>query len=292
MGECYSPLHDNFHQMNLKNWLQYAAEKLKFTTNTSKLDAEVLLTHALHINKAQIYAHPEREISSHALEILDTHLKQRLTGIPIAYILGEKEFWSLSFKVTSDVLIPRPETEHLVETVLELLSESEEKILELGTGSGAIAIALAKERPQWNILACDYSKAALAVAQENAMHLLPPHQKSLSFCHSNWFKNIPQQTFSAIISNPPYIANHDPHLKNLQHEPIKALTSGCDGLDDIRKIITQSPSYLQSGGILLLEHGYNQADAIKQLFDEMHFIHVNTFKDLGHHDRITFGFMD
>lgn len=275
--------------MNLKDWLTQAEKRLAPITPTPRLDAEIILLHALKINRTKLYTHPETLISDTHLTLLSYLLEQRLASKPIAYILGEKEFWSMSFKVTPDVLIPRPETEHLIELALSLLdTHQSHTILELGTGSGIIAITLAKECPNWKILACDISASALEIAQENAQQLLPS-QTNLSFCLSNWFNNIPSQTFSAIISNPPYIAENDPHLSALEYEPINALTSGNDGLEDIKKIITQSPIYLASGGMLLLEHGYNQGKAIRELFKETNFEKILTHSDLSEQERVTIG---
>ncbi len=275
--------------MNLTDWLKYAEQKLNKATSTPRLDAEILLLHTLKINKTKLYTHPEAPITENNLITLEQILTQRLSGIPVAYILGEKEFWSMTFKVTPDVLIPRPETEHLIEITLSLLdTHKPQTVLELGTGSGIIAITLAKECPLWKIIACDNSIPALSIARENAKHLLPPNT-NLSFCKSNWFSDIPPQTFSAIISNPPYIPENDPHLPALQYEPISALTSGTDGLDDIRTLITQSPSYLNSDGILLLEHGYDQGKVIRETLKETNFTEIKTYADLAGQERVTVG---
>lgn len=275
--------------MNIQTWLNSAAERLQNISTTFHLDAEMLLLYVLHINRTFLYTYPEKNIPEKSLQILNNLLEQRLSGIPVAYLLQEKEFWSMSFKVTPDVLIPRPETEHLVETLLNLLdTHKPQRILELGTGSGAIAIALAKERPHWEIIACDNSKPALAIAQENADRLLPNHAL-LSFQYSHWFEHIALQTFSAIISNPPYIAAEDPHLQKLTFEPSNALISESNGLRDIQKIITGSPAYLNPEGYLLLEHGNKQAAAVSAIFNSLGFKNITTIQDLGGHDRLTFG---
>ncbi len=288
--------------MQIQSHLNSTTEQLTQSniTETPRLDAETLLMHALNINRAYLYAHFDDRIPESKLLILNNYLNQRLSGIPIAYILGEKEFWSLNFKVTPAVLIPRPETEHLVEAVLTLLdaqlylkenNQTSYNILELGTGSGAIAISLAKERPHWKILACDNSESALAVAQDNAKRLLPNYLQSerLKFQYSHWFNQIPEQKFSAIISNPPYIDAQDPHLKALQHEPMSALISGENGLQDIREIIKKSHHYLEPNGILLLEHGNTQAKAVSEIFESFGFTNITTLQDLAACDRITYG---
>lgn len=268
--------------MNIQHWL------LKTTKQLARLDAEMLLMHTLQVNRTYLYTHGDTLISEESSKLLNNFVEKHLSGMPIAYILGEKEFWSMTFKVSPDVLIPRPETEHLVETLLDLLDIQKHSILELGTGSGAVAIALAKERPNWKILACDNSEAALLIAKENATRLLPENSL-LSFQYSHWFNNIPQQQFCAIISNPPYIANNDPHLNALKYEPSNALISGSEGLNDIQEIITQSIYYLKPSGYLLLEHGNAQASAIRSLLQRMNFTNIKTIQDLAGHDRITLG---
>lgn len=280
----------------LQTWLEKATEKLKNThhnaiSQTPRLDAETLLIHTLKISRAYLYGHFDDSISEEMLALLEKHVSQRLSGIPIAYILKEKEFWSLNFKISSAVLIPRPETEHLVETSLTLLLHKQNvKILELGTGSGAIAISLIKERPHWEILASDNSEKALAIARENAIRLLPESAGTqLSFQYSDWFQKIPLQKFSAIISNPPYIEAEDPHLEALAHEPMSALISADKGLADIQKIISKSPDYLESHGYLLLEHGNTQANAVSDMLQKAGFKQITTLKDLAGHDRVTYG---
>lgn len=278
--------------MTLQEWLQESIDR--FQNADVRRDTETLLFHALNISRAFFYTHPETIIPPDKLLLLESLLTRCLSGEPIAYILGEKEFWSMSFKVSPDVLIPRPETEHLIDIVLNYFDEKQpQTILELGTGSGAIAIALAKERPHWKIIAIDVSQSALVIAQENAKRLLSSQtQTSLSFYQSHWFQNLPshfQHTFSAIISNPPYIAENDPHLPSLAYEPLGALVSGLDGLQDIREIITQSSLYLKPNGLLLLEHGFEQANAVSAFFHEAHFKGIQTWKDWAEHDRITGG---
>lgn len=306
--------------MTLQDWLNHAAEQFTMVSETPKLDAETLLTHTLEKNRAYLYAHGDELLSSQILSQLTFFYEKRISGMPLAYVIGEKEFWSLSFKVSSDVLIPRPETEHLVEIALEVLdgrkippgpplekggntredlvkarnvvthvSKTETHVLELGTGSGAISIALAKERPDWHIFACDNSPNALKIAEENAHRLLTENHQLL-FQYSHWFQQIPKKKFSAIIANPPYIKINDPHLQNLSFEPLNALVSGPDGLQDIREIIEQSPDFLSPHGYVFLEHGYTQAQDVRTLFQSAGFSGIETCTDLSGNDRITFAF--
>ncbi|CAG0911586.1 unnamed protein product, partial [Cyprideis torosa] len=215
---------------------------------------------------------------------------QRLSGQPIAHLLGYREFWNLTLKVTADTLIPRPDTELLVETALELLAEQPEaQILELGTGSGAIAIALARELPSAQIIASDISPAALQVATINARSY---HADNISFLHSDWFSALPAgQCFDLILSNPPYIPTDDPHLQSgdVRFEPLSALVSGADGLNDIRHLIRHARNFLKPGAALLFEHGYDQGQQTVHLMQTAGYQHVRCLKDPAGHDRITLG---
>ena len=213
-------------------------------------------------------------------------LCQRLdSGEPLAYLLGSAEFWSLTLKVTPDVLIPRPETELLVEQALSRFPEkSTIHVLELGTGSGTISIALKKERPHWKITATDKSSAALAIAKHNA----ETHQTDIEFVESDWFQSVERQEFDLILSNPPYIAEDDPHLLGeIRYEPQMALQSGNDGLRDLRFIIQHAQEHLITDGILLLEHGYDQGLAVQQLLKKQGYQTVQTLKDIFGNDRVS-----
>ncbi|HLF66635.1 MAG TPA: peptide chain release factor N(5)-glutamine methyltransferase, partial [Gammaproteobacteria bacterium] len=247
---------------------------------------EILLGFVLQQSRTYLYTYPEKIITPSQNKLFEALLSDRAKGTPIAYLLGEKEFYSLNFKVTPDTLIPRPETELLVDTALELLSAGEAKILELGTGSGAIAVSLAKQRANLKIIATDFSPAALEVAKENVAHY---GLNTIDLMLSDWFSNIPPQTFDLIISNPPYIADTDPHLQqgDLRFEPLSALQSGVDGLDDIRQIIMQAGTYLAPGGRVLLEHGYDQAEKLQSLFKQAHFHQIKTLRDLAGIPRVT-----
>ncbi len=274
--------------MSIATLLQAAKLQLECVSDSPLLDAQLLLAHILKKDRSYLLAWSETTPTAQQQQQFQSFLQQRLNGIPIAYILGTKEFWSMDFSVTPDVLIPRPETELLVEKVIEACVDIESPtILELGTGSGAIAIALAKELPQASITATDLSTAALAVAQRNAKH---HHMQHIHFIQSNWFTDIPKGRFDIIVSNPPYIEKHDPHLqKEIKHEPIQALVSGKDGLDDIRIIVENANLYLKKHGKLLIEHGYNQGSRTREIMQQAKLEACNTVKDYASNDRITIG---
>lgn len=250
---------------------------------------QCLLQKILHVPRVYLLAHPERSLTETELSYYNELLQRRLNGEPIAYILGEREFYGMSLKVTPATLIPRPDTELLVELALQRIPLHERcAVLDLGAGSGAIALAIAHERPQAEVLACDASAAALAVAQENARAL---GISNASFVQSNWFAALGTQRFTLIVSNPPYIAAGDPHLAqgDVRFEPVSALISGMDGLDDIRHIITQSSSHLLQGGWLLLEHGYDQAARVRRLLQEAGFGDVFSACDIAGIERASGG---
>jgi len=205
----------------------------------------------------------------------------------LAYITGHREFWSHNFKVTPDTLIPRPDTELIVELALQKLSEQQGAVLDLGTGCGTIAITIAAEMPQLQVVAVDQSHAALTVATSNARSI----GAQVQFMHSNWFENVTRQDFRVIAANPPYIAADDPHLQQaeLQYEPLEALRSCDNGMADISAIIEQATNYLQSGGWLLIEHGHTQSCHTRELMINHNFTKVNTMRDLGNNDRVTLG---
>ncbi|MEZ5534382.1 MAG: peptide chain release factor N(5)-glutamine methyltransferase [Thiolinea sp.] len=276
--------------MQIKDLLHQATQQLAAISDSARLDAELLLCHCLNKSRSYLFTWPEAEPDQQQQDCFQDVLQQRLSGQPVAYLLGYRDFWNLTLKVTPDTLIPRPETELLVETALELLTrKSSPRILELGTGSGAIAIALARDLPSANITACDISAAALQVAQENARSY---QLENISFLHSDWFSHIPARpAFDLILSNPPYIAADDPHLTqgDIRFEPPDALASGADGLDDIRLLISQSPAFLQAGGVLMFEHGYDQGQETVKLMQAAGFNDAHCRKDLAGHDRITLG---
>jgi release factor glutamine methyltransferase len=284
---------------------------------TAKLEAQLLLQQVLNVNRAWLISHENDALGGNIHAAYRALLARRLNGEPIAYILGYREFYGLKLKVSADTLIPRADTETLVEAALAKISlmvrqahherhkneahinpvrpelvegcgNNELKVLDLGTGTGAIALAIAKHAPHTFVTATDASQAALNIAIENAQNLNIPNVK---FILSDWFSNLQGKKFDVIVSNPPYIEADDAHLTqgDLRFEPISALASGADGLDDIRKIIEHAAQHLNPHGCLLLEHGYNQADKVANLLKLAGFSEIETIKDLGGNSRVTLG---
>ncbi|PJD96055.1 MAG: protein-(glutamine-N5) methyltransferase, release factor-specific [Legionella sp.] len=255
----------------------------------ARLDAEILLARVLNKNRAYLLAFAEQALTASQKNKYQQFITQRAQGIPIAYILKEREFWSLSLSVNEHTLIPRHETEQLVDIALQYLPQTASiQLLDLGTGSGAIALALAHERPQWCIHACDKSLEALAIAKSNGSK----HQlTNIQWYHSDWFTSLPPQHYDAILSNPPYIAAQDPHLTqgDVFFEPRSALVSEDAGLADLQFISTQSIERLKPGGLLLLEHGYDQKEAIQAILNKLGYINVQCWQDLSGQDRISGG---
>ncbi len=270
--------------------LVYARGQLAAHSPSASLDAEILLGDLLGVKRTFLYTYPEKELTLDQVRAYHERIKTRAHGVPIAYLLGEREFWSLPIHVTPDTLIPRPETELLVALTLERLADlPQATILDLGTGSGAVALALAMERPQWTIIATDVSVAALRVAQRNAQRY---ERTNLHFVASNWFHAFaPQARFDLILSNPPYIADNDPHVHqgDLRFEPRSALCSGSTGLDDLKKIIQSAPQHLKPGAYLLLEHGYDQHDAVQQHLHHHGYLDCRSWQDHQQHERISGG---
>ena len=255
---------------------------------TARLDAELLLAAALGKSRSFLHTWPERIVPSDAALTFADYLQRRRGGEPVAYILGQQGFWKLDLEVAPHTLIPRPDTELLVETALELLPSTPAKVLDLGTGSGAIALALASERPAWQVTAVDRVLEAVALAERNRQRL---HVQNVTVLRSHWFDALKDHRYTLIISNPPYIAAADPHLVagDVRFEPASALVAGTDGLDDLRVIITQAPQHLEAGGWLMLEHGYDQAQAVRDLLLAQGFVEVHSRMDLGGHQRISLG---
>ncbi|KWS94635.1 MULTISPECIES: peptide chain release factor N(5)-glutamine methyltransferase [Pseudomonas syringae group] len=258
-------------------------------SQTARLDIELLLAAALGKPRSFLHTWPERIVSTEAALAFAGYLQRRRTGEPVAYILGQQGFWKLDLEVAPHTLIPRPETEMLVEAALELAPAfAPAKVLDLGTGTGAIALALANERQQWKVTAVDRVPEAVALAERNRQRLQLDNAQVLN---SHWFSALEGQQFDLIISNPPYIADADPHLSagDVRFEPSSALTAGSDGLDDLRTIIADAPVHLSADGWLLLEHGYDQGPAVRELLIRHGFERIQTRRDLGEHERITFG---
>ena len=255
---------------------------------TARLDAELLLAAVLGKPRSYLRTWPEHEPSAEQLAAFAALLERRRAGEPVAYILGHQGFWSLDLEVAPHTLIPRPDTELLVETALQLAPATPHRVLDLGTGSGAIALALASERGGWQVIGVDRIAEAVALAERNRLRL---KLNNAEFRQSSWFDGLAGEHFDLILSNPPYIAADDRHLGegDVRFEPLSALVAGVDGLDDIRQIIAQAPRHLQAGGWLLLEHGYDQAEAVRELLAAAGFTAVDSRRDLGGHQRISLG---
>ncbi|HSI45017.1 MAG TPA: peptide chain release factor N(5)-glutamine methyltransferase [Methylophilus sp.] len=264
-----------------------ARQQLKQTVTPAEanMEAQILLMHVLDVNRAWLLAHATDAIPEQPASDFDQLVQRRVKGEPVAYILGYREFFGLKFKVTPATLIPRPDTETLVEAALQKITKPMQ-ILDLGTGTGAIALAIAQNANQSTVVAVDASETALKVAEENMLSL---QLGNVTLLHSHWFSQLTNQTFDLIVSNPPYIESADQHLLqgDLRFEPLSALAAGEDGLADIRDIIAKAPAYLNSGGWLMLEHGYNQAPAVQQLYQAAGFKHIQTVRDLGDNPRVT-----
>ena len=279
-------------QLLLKVAQQQITEALSLDQQVARLEARLLLQNLLSVSHAWLLAHESDLVDATICHQFQQQLQRRLKGEPIAHILGHREFFGLDLKVTADTLIPRPDTETLVEAALHCIPESEPyKVLDLGTGTGAIALAIASQRPHAEITAVDSSTMALEVARENAKRLGIEY---VSFMQSDWFSKLGEQRFDLIISNPPYIAESDIHLKqgDLRFEPISALASGEDGFDDIRQIVNQAATHLNQQGSLHLEHGYNQAEQVSALMQNAGFSRICHTKDLAGITRVTSGYLN
>ena len=255
---------------------------------TARLDVELLLSAALGKARSYLRTWPEREPSAEQQAVFAAMLERRRAGEPVAYILGHQGFWSLDLEVAPHTLIPRPDTELLVETALQLAPATPLRVLDLGTGTGAIALALASERGGWKVTGVDRILDAVELAERNRQRL---QLGNAEFRQSSWFDALAGERFGLIVSNPPYIAAQDRHLSegDVRFEPMSALVAGADGLDDIRQIIRETPQHLQAGGWLLLEHGYDQAEAVRGLLFAAGFTAVESRRDLGGHERISLG---
>lgn len=274
---------------SIRSILYRATRLLEQGSDSPRLDAELLLVYVLGENRSYVYSHPEILLSSKQIDHYERLLQRRHGGEPLAYLIGIKEFWSLPMLVTQQVLVPRPETELLVEKALACFPpEQTIRAADLGTGSGAIALALAHERPHWQLIATDISKPALKLARSNAKALALQNVKFLS---GHWFAPLKNLCFDLIICNPPYIDRCDPHLDQpeLGYEPRQSLVSGDHGLRDIRHIIKAAPPHLFQNGFLILEHGYNQGASVRKLFEQRGFSAVSSQQDLSGQERASMG---
>jgi release factor glutamine methyltransferase len=266
-----------------------ATQILYESSDSPRIDAEVLMQHAISQSLAWLMAYGDSVAEASHSKHFFTLVEQRQAGKPIAYLLGYKEFWSLRLEVNEHVLVPRADTEILVEQCLERINvDQEASILDLGTGSGAIALALAKERPNSRVTAVDSQTAALQVARDNA---LANNLNNVGFVRSDWFSEIGEQRFNMIAANPPYVASDDEHLSrgDLRFEPITALAAKSDGLSDIDQIINTAPSFLLPNGWLIVEHGYQQGEQVSALFEQAGFSNIGLYVDLNKLPRCTAG---
>lgn len=268
----------------VRHSLQDAAKRLATVSSSPRLDAELLLAHSLEWPRSRLYSQAQRALSPEARAQFLELLAARASGRPVAYLLGRQEFWSLDFELGDDCLVPRPETESLVELALAE-PDGPRRVLDLGTGSGVIAIAIKRERPDWEVSAVDCSPGALRWARHNAAR----HDADVTFLEGRWFEPVSGRRFDLILANPPYIALGDPHLEALRHEPTQALVAGADGLADIRHICEQASAYLNPGGMLALEHGMDQAAAVRELLQAAGLRDIASERDLAGHERISHG---
>ncbi len=265
------------------------ASKLLINNDSCELDSEVLLAYVMKKSRSYFRAWPEKLLLDDELSPFLDLINQRQTGTPIAYLIGEREFWSRPFEVSPDVLIPRPDTELLIDIAQQKFAAHQPiSILDLGTGSGIIAITLALEFHNANITAVDASASALTVAQKNAQRLQANH---IDFIESDWFSHVPTAQYDLIVSNPPYICHTDPHLfeGDVQFEPSSALVSEQDGIQDIKTIIATAEQFLKPNGYLLFEHGYQQGKQVRNLLESSGFKLVEQFQDIQGHTRATMG---
>ncbi|CAH9049531.1 Release factor glutamine methyltransferase [Pseudoalteromonas holothuriae] len=271
---------------NVAEAVAWATKILNKTSPSPKLDSEVLLLHSLDKPRSYLFAWPDASLNESQQEHFEALIARRQAGEPVAHIVGEREFWSLPLEVNASTLIPRPDTETLVEHALTLTLPSVAKVLDLGTGTGAIALALASEHPNWQISALDYSVDAVALAKRNQQKL---GLNNVYIKQSNWYQAVTNEKFDLIVSNPPYIESDDHHLSqgDVRFEPLTALVADDEGMADIKTIIAQGTEHLNHGGYLLIEHGYRQAVKLQQYFAQMAYSNILTIKDMAGCDRVT-----
>ncbi|WOT05947.1 peptide chain release factor N(5)-glutamine methyltransferase [Shewanella youngdeokensis] len=274
--------------LTISGALKWASSQLDAISDSASLDAEVMLLHIINKPRSYLYTWPEKELSSEQVSEFKEMLAKRLRGNPIAHIVGEREFWSLPFRVNPTTLIPRPDTEILVETALNLPLATNAKVLDLGTGTGAIALSLAHERSEWQVCAIDKVEDAVELAIENRTNL---KLDQVDVFQSDWFDAVECYDFNLIVSNPPYIDEEDEHLSqgDVRFEPQSALTAPQKGFADLFHIAACARDYLAPGGYLLLEHGYQQAIELRKKLTELGYENVATVRDFGSNDRCTMG---
>ena len=269
--------------------LQWAAQTLQNSEFAdARIDARVLLQHVLKCDRTFLYTFPEKRLQSGQISAFKEAVNRRLFGEPVAYITGEKEFWGLSLTVNPSTLIPRADTEVLIELALETITDKHISVLDLGTGTGAIALALGSEKPDWQILGVDRVKEAVALAEHNRQRL---GIGNVTFVRSNWFSAVQPKRYELIVSNPPYVESDSEYLGqgDLRFEPQSALTSHNEGMADIAKIIDIAPNFLANHGWLMIEHGYKQGPSVQRSMRKRGFKNVDTRSDLQQHPRVTFG---
>jgi len=262
-------------------------ERLQGVSDSSRLDAELLLCHVLQRPRSYLFTWSDREVAEPDQRVYEQLLTRRLKGEPVAHLIGSQAFWTLDLEVTADTLIPRPETETLVEVALDKLANGPYRVADLGTGTGAIALALASERLGWQVVGCDRVDAAVVLAERNRQRL---EIRNADFVAGSWFEPLVGR-FDMIVSNPPYIDPQDPHLQqgDVRFEPLSALIADKQGMADIEKIASDAREYLNRGGWLLFEHGYDQGQRVRALLEQLGYDDVATIQDLGDRDRVTLG---
>ena len=261
--------------------------RLQEVSDSSRLDAELLLCHVLQQPRSYLFTWSDRDLSPEQVDAYDALLQRRLQGEPVAHLIGSQAFWTLDLEVTPDTLIPRPETETLVEVALDKLPDGPYRVADLGTGTGAIALSLASERTAWQVVGCDRVDAAVQLAERNRQRL---EIGNAEFVQGSWFEPL-KGRFDMIVSNPPYIDPEDPHLQqgDVRFEPLSALIADNQGMADIEQIASTARTYLNPNGWLLFEHGYDQGPVSRELLQRLGYENVETIQDLGARDRVTLG---
>lgn len=275
------------NKTTIASLIRQATRQFSAVSTTARLDAEVLLAHCLEKDRAYLFTWPEHIPTPLQIEQFQSLVSARARAVPIAHLTGTREFWSMDFAVSKDTLIPRADTETLVEAALQRLADHPGPVLDLGTGSGIIAICIAREKPGVRVDAVDNSDAALAIARQNASR----HGVQVNFSQSDWFSHVQHRDYCLVVANPPYLADNDAHLlaDGLQHEPRNALVADAEGLADIQQIIAQVTGYTSDGASVMIEHGHTQGAAVRAMMQAGGFRQVTTRTDLESRDRVTLG---